>query len=132
MRRTVLLLASVALAVVLASGAALALPSETPDDTPMLNGPVRAFAQVGDNVWVGGNFSEVRRRDGALVDGVGGVAVFDSATGQYKAIAPRLSGDVMDMAVYGNHVVIAGSFSGPTSTQKNLVVVNGATGAIVR
>jgi hypothetical protein len=31
--------------------AALALPSETPDDTPMLDGPVRAIEQVGNNIW---------------------------------------------------------------------------------
>ena len=53
MRRTVLLLVSVALAMLLASGTAFALPSETPDDTPMLNGPARTFAQVGTDVWVG-------------------------------------------------------------------------------
>src|SRR4028119_195817 len=47
MRRTALLLASMGLAVLLASGAALALPSETPDETPMLNGPVRTIAEVG-------------------------------------------------------------------------------------
>ena len=56
MRRTVLLLVSMATAVLLASGVALAMPSETPDETPMLNGPVRTIAQVGTNIWVGGNF----------------------------------------------------------------------------
>ena len=132
MRRTVLLLASVALAVLLASGAAWALPAETPDDTPMVNGPVRAVEQVGASVWVGGNFSEVRRRDGSLVDRVDGAAVFDSATGEYvDGVAPDLGGDVMDMAVYGTNVVIAGSFPGPSSTKKNLVAVDGATGAVV-
>ena len=137
MRRTGLLLASVALAVVLASGAALALPSETPDPTPMLNGPVRTIEQVGANVWVGGNFTQVKRRDGSVIDTVSNVAVFDSATGQYKAIAPKLGAgstttNVRDIDVYGTNVVIAGDFPGPTSTQKNLVVVNGATGGVVR
>ncbi len=132
MRRTGLLLASVAIAVLVASGVALALPSETPDETPVLDGPVRAFAKVGTNVWVGGNFSEVRRRDGSLVDRVDGAAVFDSATGEYvDGVAPSLGGDVMDMAVYGTNVVIAGSFPGPSSTKKNLVAVDGATGAVV-
>ena len=137
MRWTVLLLASVALGVLLASGVALALPSETPDKTPMLNGPVRAFAQVGSNVWVGGNFTEVKRRDGSVIDTVSNVAVFDSSTGAYVDIAPKLgagstSTNVRDMAVYGTTVVIAGDFPGPTSTQKNLVAVDGATGAVAR
>jgi hypothetical protein len=98
----------------------------------MVDGPVRAFAQVGTNVWAGGNFSEVRRRDGSLVDRVGGLAVFDSATGNYVDVAPALGGDVMDIDVYGDDVLVGGSFSGPSGTQKNLVRLNGATGAVVR
>ena len=39
------------------SGTALALPSETPDDTPMVDGRVRAIEQVGSNIWLGGQFS---------------------------------------------------------------------------
>ena len=50
MRRTGLLQASMALAMLLASGVALALPSETPDDTPMVDGRVRTFEQVGTNI----------------------------------------------------------------------------------
>jgi hypothetical protein len=50
MRRTALLLRSTALKMLLTSGAALALPSETPDNTPIVNGPVRAIDQVGANV----------------------------------------------------------------------------------
>jgi hypothetical protein len=56
MRKSVLLMVSMA-AVLLAGGAAFALPSEVPDETPMLNGPVRTFAQVPgtDLLWVGGS-----------------------------------------------------------------------------
>ena len=132
MRRTVLLLASVALGVLLASGIALALPSETPDKTPMVNGPVRSFAKVGENVWVGGNFTRVERSDGSLVDEVGGLAVFSSTTGGYVDMAPKLGGNVRDMAVYGTTVVVAGDFPGPTSMQRNLVAVDGTTGQIIR
>src|SRR5918995_1739754 len=59
MQRTVLLLSSMALAMLLASGVALALPSERPDDTPMVDGRVRAIEQVGTNIWLGGTDSEV-------------------------------------------------------------------------
>lgn len=117
------------------SGVALALPSETPDDTPMVNGTVRAVDQVGRNVWVGGNFTEVNQRNGTDLANVQNVAVFDSVTGQYKDIAPGLGGTssrVFDIDVYGNNVVISGKFSGPTSAQKNLVVVDGVTGAVVK
>ena len=134
MRRAVYVPVSMILAVLLASGAALALPSETPDATPMLNGPVRTIAQAGTNIWVGGNFTQVKTRNGALIDEVSNVAVFNSVTGQYVDIAPKLgagstTSNVRGIAVYGDDVVIGGDFSGPPNTnQKNLVVVDGATG----
>src|SRR5918994_7561587 len=131
-----MLLASMGLAVLLASGIALALPSETPDQTLMVNGPVRTIEQVGNNVWVGGNFTQVQQRDGTVVDNVKNVAVFDSETGQYIDIAPMLGAgstttNVRDIDVYGTAVVIGGDFPGPTSTQRNLVVLDGTTGALV-
>jgi hypothetical protein len=127
MRKSILLLVSMAAAVLLASGVALALPSETPDQTLMVNGPVRAIEQVGNNVWVGGKFTQVQRRDGTKVADVSNVAVFDSATGDLvrdinnRPIAPKLGAgstttNVRDIDVYGDDVVIGGDFPGPTSS----------------
>jgi hypothetical protein len=117
----------------------LALPAETPDDTPMIDGRVRAIEQVGTNIWVGGRFTQVKKRDGTVLDNVTNLAVFDSQTEQYKPIAPDLGGtgaEVWDMMVYGTgpnaDVLIAGTFAGPTTTQKNLVLVDGATGKVIR
>src|SRR5687767_8659810 len=139
MRQAILVVASMALGVLLAGGAALALPSETPENTLMLNGTVRTFAQVGDRLWVGGNFTQVKERDGTVVANVSNVAVFDLGTGQYVDIAPRLGAgstttNVRDMALYGatGDVVIGGDFPGPTTKQRNLVVVDGGTGRVVR
>jgi hypothetical protein len=135
MRRIVLMLASMALAMLLACGVALALPSETPDQTPMVNGTVRAIEQVGTNIWLGGKFTQIKQRDGTVVASVSNLAVFDSQTTQYVKIAPKLSGtgsEVWDMSIYGQNVLIAGKFSGPTSTQKNLVLVDGKTGEVIR
>jgi Ca2+-binding RTX toxin-like protein len=36
------------------------------------------------------------------------------------------------MTLYGDDVLIAGNFSGPTSTQKNLLLVDGATGQVIQ
>lgn len=135
MKRTVILLASVMLGILTLAGVAVALPAETPDNTPMVDGPVRGIAEVGTKVWVVGNFSRVNQRDGSLVDNVRNVAVFDSNTGQYVDIAPMLGGPtavVRDVAVYNDDVVIAGSFGGPSGSQKNLVQLDGGTGAVVR
>ena len=136
MRRTILLLASMALAMLLASGAALAaLPSEKPDDTPMVDGRVRAIEQVGTNIWVGGQFTQVKQRNGTVVANVSNVAVFNSETNQYVEIAPKLSGtgaEVWDMTIYGDDVLIAGKFPGPSNTEKNLVLVDGESGRVIK
>jgi hypothetical protein len=138
MRRTVLSLLSTVVALLLAGGAVLALPSETPDETPMVNGAVRAIKEVGTNIWVGGKFTQVKQRNGTVVANVSNLAVFDSKTNQYKNIAPKLGGtdsEVWDMSLYGQDVLIAGNFSGPTSTQQNLVLVRGSganAGRVIR
>jgi hypothetical protein len=136
MRRTLLLLLSMAVALLLASGAVVALPSEKPDDTPMIDGRVRAIEQVGTNIWIGGRFSRVERRNGTLLGNVANVAVFDSKMEQYrKGVAPTLGGtdaEVFDMTIYGEDVLIAGNFPGPTSNKSNLVLVDGDTGEVIR
>jgi hypothetical protein len=73
-----------------------------------------------------------------VVANVSNLAVFDSKTKQYKNIAPKLGGtdsEVWDMTIYGEDVLIAGDFSGSTSTQKNLVLVKGSgakAGRVIR
>ena len=137
MRRTLLLLFSTAAALLLASEAVLALPSQKPDNTPMVDGRVRAIKQVGNSVWLGGRISQVTRRDGTVLGNVGNLAVLDSQTNRYKPIAPKLGGtdaEVWDIEPYGEtgNLLIAGTFAGPTSTKKNLVLVDGSTGKVIR
>src|SRR5215213_3777359 len=115
MRRTLLLLFSTAAALLLASGAVLTLPSQKPDNTPMVDGRVRAIKQVGNNVWLGGRISQVTRRDGTLLGKVGNLAVLDSQTNTFKPIAPKLGG----------------TCAGP-NTEKNLLLVDGTTGKVIR
>jgi hypothetical protein len=121
---------------------ALALPSETPDNTPMVNGRVRAIEQVGTNIWLGGRFTQVKKRDGTVLGNVGNLAVIDSNTKQYKPIKTSLGGtgaEVWDIVRYGgtgphaNDVLIAGKFVDPiNSNHKNLVLVDGTTGDVIR
>jgi hypothetical protein len=131
----VLLLTAIMLAL---PESALALPSEVPDDTPMVDGRVRAIEQVGTNLWLGGKFTQVEKRDGSFLGSVSNLAVFNSETNKFKDIAPALgdtNSEVWDMALYGKNVLIAGSFPGPTSTQKNLVLVKGSganAGQVIR
>jgi hypothetical protein len=136
MRRIFVLLFSAMVALLLASGAVLALPSEKPDDTPMIEGRVRAIEQVGTNIWIGGRFSRVERRNGTVLGSAANVAVLDSKTEKYrKGVAPALGGtdaEVFDMTIYGEDVLIAGNFPGPTTNKGNLVLVDGDTGKVIR
>src|SRR5215212_739578 len=136
--RTVLSLSSTVAALLFAGGAVLALPSEKADKTPMVNGTVRAIEQVGTNIWLGGKFTQVKKHNGTVAANVSNLAAFDSKTNKFKNIAPKLGGtdsEVWDMTLYGENVLIAGNFSGPSSTQKNLVLVKGAgagAGRVIR
>jgi hypothetical protein len=116
---------------------AFALPSEKPDRTPMVDGRVRAIEQVGTNIWLGGSISQVKTHAGAVLGNVGNLAVIDSRTNRFKHIAPDLGGadaEVWDIEAYGRtgNLLIAGKFAGPSSTRENLVLVNGATGKVIR
>ena len=132
--RTIGLLLSTAVTLLLASGAALALPSEKPNKTPMVNGRVRAIEQVGTNIWLGGKFTQVKQRSGTVLANVSNLAVFDSKTNKFKNIAPKLSGtdsEVWDMSTYRGDVLIAGQFPGPSTKENNLVRVDGKTGEVI-
>jgi RTX calcium-binding nonapeptide repeat (4 copies) len=135
MRKTVLLLLSTSVSLLFASGAVLALPSEKPNKTPMVNGRVRAIEQVGTNIWVGGTFTQVKQRDGTVVANVSNLAVFDSQTNKFKDIAPKLGStdsEVWDMTTYRGDVLIAGEFPGPSSKENNLVRLDGKTGGVIK
>jgi hypothetical protein len=83
---------STVVALLFAAGIVLALPAEKADKTQMVNGTVRAIEQVGTNIWLGGKFTQVKRRNGTVVANVSNLAVFDLKTKQYKNIAPKLGG----------------------------------------
>jgi hypothetical protein len=135
LRRTILVLFSTAVALLFASGAVLALPSERPDQTPMVNGRVRAIEEVGTNIWLGGKFTQVKQHNGTVVANVSNLAVFNSQTNKYKDIAPKLGGtdsEVWDMTTYRGDVLMAGEFPGPSSKENNLVRVDGKTGRVIK
>ena len=111
------------------------MPSERPDQTPMVNGRVKAIEQVGTNMWLSGKFTQVKQRNGTVVANVSNLAVFDLQTNKYKDIAPKLGGtdsEVWNMTTYRGDVLIAGEFPGPSSKENNLVRVDGRTGRVIK
>ena len=133
MRRTLLLLSTAV--GVLHSGAVLALPSQKPDNTPMVDGRVRAIKQVGTNVWLGGRISQVKRRDGTHSAKVG---TLRSSTRRPTGTSPSRPSSGARGPRCGTssptgrgELLIAGTFAGP-NTKKNLVLVDGSTGKVIR
>ncbi len=89
LRRTLLLSMSSLVVVTLAFGttARAATPSETPDDTAMADGAVRAVVIAGGNVWIGGNFSDVLGPNGSGPTPAGNIAALSLSTGLLSTTA---------------------------------------------
>jgi hypothetical protein len=77
--RLTALVAVVALVMLSAPVALGGLPSSNPDNTDMVNGQVRAFAQAGTDTWIGGSFSQVLSQNGTPVATAGDLVPFTSA-----------------------------------------------------
>ena len=114
----VLLLTAIMLAL---PESALALPSEVPDNTPMVDGRVRAIEQVGTNLWLGGKFTQVEKRDGTVLS-VSNLAVFNSERNEFKNIAPALGGtnsEVWELHVEGLRLHTGGEFKTVSGVTQN-------------
>ena len=141
MRRCVSVLIFAMLAVAMLAPAAHAqLPGENPADTYQVNGPrVRSVVVVGDNVWIGGVFSQVQTGNGSNAGGVQNLAVLSRATGQVPGgvnplpLAGVSAAQVWKLAAVGNTVYASGKFklSAGGNSYTNLLAFNGTTGALV-
>jgi hypothetical protein len=129
-RKTLLVLAASVL--VTASGVALALPATAPDATLGTNGKVRALVQVGNVMWVGGQFTATSDGQGGLSNIVG----LDVTTGQRAAVSnPQLTGAgsiVYDLTTDGAGTVYAAGTFTAANTSKNLVAFDGLTGTLTQ
>ncbi len=85
-RVTALALLASMLTLLPATQASAAVPATESDDVGMLDGLVRTIEVVGDRVWVGGSFTQMRNPNGTPARAVSNLAVFDAVTG-----APDLS-----------------------------------------
>jgi trimeric autotransporter adhesin len=106
-----LLVLSLGVGVLLVPVPALALPGETPDNTWQTNGQVRDIAKVGQSIFIGGDFTELRENpmgQGGDVIEVNNFAALDAITG---APLPVMRGNPPDFTGTGD-VVNAMTFAG--------------------
>jgi Ca2+-binding RTX toxin-like protein len=129
MRRTILLLASTALAVLLSCGVAFAVPLSPIADTGTANtdGRVSTVLALGDKIYLGGSFTHV--------DGVerNNLAALDASTGQLTDWNPNANGRVLTLAASadGTRVFAGGDFTTiGGATHRRLVSLDASTGAV--
>jgi outer membrane protein assembly factor BamB len=114
-----------------------------PDTTWMTNGAVRAVAQYGNVIWLGGQFTELREKPpgkGGQVIHVVNLAAVDARTGAPipGVTMPAVRGDgtvtpiVYALQVAGDRLFIGGAFTSVAGQNRsNLAALNAATGALV-
>jgi PKD repeat protein len=101
----------------------------------VLDGQVNAFAEVGDIVVAGGDFSRVRTEQDTTEIARNDIFAFRKGTGEITSFAPVLNGDVFDILPTGDGqtVWIAGGFTSVNGAPNTRVIarVNVNTGAVV-
>jgi hypothetical protein len=119
---------------------AQALPSTQPDATDMVNGMVRAIAQVGNRIWIGGAFSEVLDQNGNPVKAVKSLAAFNDTTGALDTTVhiPSVTAGsgtavVYDMSIGpSGSLYIAGHFSAVDGAHRsNVAAIDPTTGTVL-
>ena len=103
------------------------------DSEPLLDTPVLAITTIGDRVYVGGKFAQVRdAATGDLVDHPY-LAAFDRGTGVWiDDFRPQLDGTVWDLDLAGGRLIVAGQFTNVdgASGTSGLVALDPTTGAV--
>ncbi len=115
--------------------------SNTPDPTWMTDGPVYALTHIGNTVYLGGRFSQVRQKplkQGGPFVNVDDLAGVDATTG--APVEPtwdpsfNLTGTVYALAPSpdGSMIYVGGDFTATVGdvTLKNIAAVNAITGAV--
>jgi hypothetical protein len=107
--------------------------STTPVAGWRTNGPVYATAIIGDTVYVGGNFTQVRNQNGSQTAGRANLAAFDLTTGALRTgWAADTNGVVRALASDGGRLFVGGSFTAVRGVNRGrLAALDPGTGALL-
>ena len=128
LRRHVLVVMASVVALVWAPTSAFASVSTTPDDTPTVNGPVYAVAQVGDLTVIGGRFTKVGGKPRLNVAAIRANGTLD------PDFLPEVNGEVWSLAgsADATRVFIGGIFtSAGGAARANLAAVDATSGSAI-
>jgi len=125
--------------IALTASVAQALPATQPVSGGMVDGPVRTIAQAGGVIWVGGQFTQIQDQGGVAVQGVNGLAAFDTATGVPAQVhIPQVSlstgpSTVYDLSVASDGTLyLAGDFDAVDGVPRwNVAAIDPASGALL-
>jgi hypothetical protein len=119
---------------------ASALPSEKPDDTWHVNGPVRAIARYGNTIFLGGRFSQLRQKPmgvgGGKVKKVRNLAAINANTGgpAQGVDVPRFTGTgsiIYALTVADGKLWIGGDFDAADGRNRtNIASIHAGTGSL--
>ena len=131
MRRIVLLLIMIGVALLLASGVALAATlSSSPDTgTVQTDGAVRTILRVGSKVYIGGSFTSVAGKPRT------NLAAINANTGRLTGWAPKANGQVRALAASpnGTRIYAGGAFTSVSGTaHRHVVAISASTGRVDR
>jgi len=117
----------------LPAGAAPVNYSPTPVAGWSTNGPVYATAIVGNTVYAGGNFTQVRGPGGTPVANRRNLAAFDRTTGAVRTgFVADTDAPVRALTANGTHLYVGGTFSTIGGTARGrLGAVDPTTGAVI-
>jgi hypothetical protein len=125
------------MAAALVAGAVVALAASPASASPtgplpkVNDGMVKAFATVGDTVYVGGTFSTLTMPDGTLVSQPR-LFAYDLATGAFDTgFRPTLNGEVTSLAATASgDVIVGGGFTSVNGTKRQRLVKLSDTGVV--
>lgn len=114
-------------------------PATSPGATDMVNGTVRAIAQVGNDIWIGGSFTQVLDHNRNVIRAAGGLAVFDAAgqldTSVTLPVLTRAAGAATVFALSeapNGTLYVGGAFDTVNGTaRKNLAAIDPTSGSLL-
>jgi outer membrane protein assembly factor BamB len=130
---------TLSMAILMLPSPAWALPSERPDDTWQVNGPVRAIVKAGRTIFIGGDFTQLRANplgQGGRVIKVRNLAALNADTGRPSRTVdvPRLTGAgsiVYALTVADGKVWIGGRFNAADGkVRHNIASIDASTGRL--